>query len=515
MANRVLVADGNRARARRVVDACVAQGFETRHVETGSAALEIALADVPQLLVVAVELPLIDGPRLAEILRANPRTAQARCLFLGRLPGRPASPFDEVLPPSAQAEDIAAQAATMLARQMRMDAVRRESSARREVEGTLAQIPLADLIQLFHGNRRSGVVELVRTPDASGPVQAGAVWLHDGNVVHASAGVQVRGEKALFRLLAWRDGRFTFTADAIAPETTVTTPTRVLLLEGLRQLDESESGSGGLPAPSARVRLAVPANEIPHAVHPVTQEVLLLLEMYERVADVVDHCSHPDYQVLRTLQTLAERGLLVLSRDPSEDDSRSASWLDPVALRRLHDFLQAGRPPGRASGSAKLLVAGSDLEVTRDFMRLLGTLPGLEPAPELEAGRVSPDDLLRLGRLRLGEGPHLELFQVPIAEAFAPAWPVLAHGALGVLLVQAHPVSASEARLRPLLQALARRAETRLFRVLLLRKGDRVAAEEVQQRLNLLDRSSLFLLPLENGKDPRSLLATLIARVLP
>jgi len=37
----------------------------------------------------------------------------------------------------------------------------------------------------------------------------------------------------------------------------------------------------------------------------------------------------------------------------------------------------------------------------------------------------------------------------------------------------------------------------------------------VQQRLSLLDRSSLFLLPLENGKDPHSLLATLIARVLP
>jgi len=470
----VLVADGNRARARRVVEACLANGFDTRHVETGSAALEAALAEVPQLLVVSVDLPLIEGPRLAEILRANPRTAQARCLFLGRLPARPASPFDEVLPASAQAEDIAGQVAAMLARQTRMDAVRRESSARREVEGRLAQIPLADLIQLFHMNRRSGVVELTRA-EASGPAQAGTVWLHDGNVVHASAGAQVQGEKALFRLLAWRDGRFTFTAESVAPAVTITTPTRVLLLEGLRQLDESESGHGTLPALSARVRLAVARNEIPHAVHPVTQEVLLLLEMYERVADVVDHCSHPDYQVLRTLQTLIERGLLVLSRDASEDEPRSASWLDPAALRRLHDWLQAGRPPGRAS--AKLLVAASDLETTRDFMRLLGALPGLEPAAELEAGSLGPDDLVPLGRLRLGEGPHLELLQMPIAEVFAPAWPVLTHGALGVLLVQSNPVSRSEARLRPLLQALSRRADTRLFRVLLLRKGERVGTE--------------------------------------
>ena len=117
-------------RARRVVSACLAHGFDTHHAETGAAALETALAEAPQLVVVSVELPLIDGPRLAEILRANPRTAEARCLFLGRLAGRPASPFDEVMPASAQAEDVAAQVVTMLARQTRMDSVRRETAAR-------------------------------------------------------------------------------------------------------------------------------------------------------------------------------------------------------------------------------------------------------------------------------------------------------------------------------------------------------------------------------------------------
>ena len=514
MASRVLVADGNRARARRIVEVCLANGFEVRHAETGSAALEAALAEVPHLLVIAVELPLIEGPRLAEILRANPRTAEARCLFLGRLPARPPSPFDEVLPASAQAEDIAAQVVAMLARQTRMDAMRRESASRREVEGQLAQMPLADLIQLFHGNRRSGVVELSRA-EASGAREAGAVWLRDGNVVHARAGDLVQAEKALFRLLAWRDGRFTFNAEATPPAATIRTPTRVLLLEGLRQLDESQHARGTLPSLSARVRLAVASSEIPHAVHPVTQEVLLLLEMYERVGDIVDHCSHPDYQVLRTLQTLIERGLLALSRGAPDTEPRNAAWLDPAALRRLHDWLKVGRAPGRVAQSAKLLVAASDLEATRDFMRLLSALPGLEPAPELGSDAFRADDLARLGRIRLGEGPHLELIHVPIAEVFAPAWPVLTHGALGVLLVHANPVAAAEERLRPLAQALSRLADTRLFRVLLLRKGERVGADEVQERLSLLDRSSLFLLPLENGKDPHSLLATLITRVLP
>jgi hypothetical protein len=90
---------------------------------------------------------------------------------------------------------------------------------------------------------------------------------------------------------------------------------------------------------------------------------------------------------------------------------------------------------------------------------------------------------------------------------------MLAYGALGVLLVHSHPVADAEAQLRPLAQCLAQLPGARLFRVLLLRKGERVAAEEVQARL--ADRSSLFLLPLENGKDRFPLLATMLARVLP
>jgi CheY-like chemotaxis protein len=512
VADVVLVADGDRARAARVVAACGARGLETRHVETGAAALEAALADAPHLIVASVELPLIDGPRLAEILRANPRTADARCLFLGRLAGRPASPFDEVLPAAAHAEEIAAQVAAMLARQTRMDAMRKESAARREVEGQLAQIPLPDLIQLLHGGRRTGVIELVRArPDGSR--ETGAVWLRDGNVVHATAAPHVVAEKALFRLLAWRDGHFTFTSDATTKTATISAPTRVLLLEGMRQLDEAEQARGALPSLSACVRLAVPKSEIPHAVHPVTQEVLLLLEMYERVGDVVDHCGHPDYQVLRTLATLVERGLLTLGRGAAAEAPRGTPWFEPAALERLHDWLQAGRP-GRAPKSAKLLVAASEREATRELMRLLAALPGLEPGEEEGAG-LGTDGLASLGRLRLAEGLHLELIQVPTGPDFAPLWPVLAHRALGTLLVHTHPVPEAEARLEPLVHALSRLPDARLFRVLLLRKGERVATDEMQQRLGLLDRSSLFLLPLESGKDSRALLAALISRVLP
>ncbi len=513
MASAVLVADGNRARGERVLEACLAGGLQARRVETGPEALEASLADVPQLLIAAVELPLIDGVRLSEILRANPRTAEARFLFLGRPPARPPSPFDETLPGQTPPEEIAAQAVAMLARQTRMDAVRRESAARRELEGQLSQIPLVDLVELLHLNRRSGVIELTRAP-AGATRQAGAVWLQDGELVHATVGTEVIGPKALFRLLGWKEGRFTFSAERRAPTQTLSGPTRVLLLEGLRQGDELANDSS-LPPREAEIRLAVAKSEIPHAVHPVTQEVLLLLEMYDRVEQIVEHCSHPDYQVLRTLQTLLERGLVVVSRGESTVQAQKSGWLDPGAARRLQDWLQLGRLPGQAAASAKLLLASSDLEGTRDFLRLLAPLPGFEVAPVIEAGGLGADDVKHVARLRLGDGPSVDIIHAPWREPFAPAWRTLAYGALGVLLVHTHPVAEAEARLRPLVQCLSQEPGARLFRVLLLRKGERVPADEVQQRLALLDRSSLFLLPLEAGKDRFSLLATMLARVLP
>jgi CheY-like chemotaxis protein len=513
VANTVIVADGNRERAGRLLEACLVRGLQTRHVETGPAALEASLADVPQLVIAAVELPLIDGIRLSEILRANPRTAEARFLFLGRPSTRPPSPFDETLPGHTPADEVVAQAVSMLARQTRMDAVRRESAARRELEGQLAQIPLVDLIELLHLNRRSGVIELTRAA-AAAYGQAGAIWIQDGELVHAAVGNEVVGHKALFRLLGWREGRFTFSAERRAPAQSLSGPARVLLLEGLRQSEEL-ANDAALPPREAEVRLAVAKSEIPHAVHPVTQEVLLLLEMYERVDAIVEHCSHPDYQVLRTLQTLLERGLVTITRGDSPAQEQRAGWLDPSAARRLQDWLQLGRPAGQAASSAKLLLAASELEATRDFLRLLAPLPGFEVSPEVEAGALGADDVVRLARLRLGDGPAVDIVHVPTREPFAPAWRTLAYGALGVLLVHTHPVADAEARLRPLVQCLSHEPGARLFRVLLLRKGERVPADEVQARLALLDRSSLFLLPLEAGKDRFSLLATMLARVLP
>ena len=74
----VLIADGDLDRAKRLEQACVARGYETHVVRHGAAALEAALAETPDVLIVPEGLSLIDAPKLAEILRSNPRRSHQK-----------------------------------------------------------------------------------------------------------------------------------------------------------------------------------------------------------------------------------------------------------------------------------------------------------------------------------------------------------------------------------------------------------------------------------------------------
>ena len=68
----ILIADGDAERGGRIAEACATRGLPCRVTTHGAAALEAALSEVPRVLVTQIGLPLIDGPKLAAILHANP-----------------------------------------------------------------------------------------------------------------------------------------------------------------------------------------------------------------------------------------------------------------------------------------------------------------------------------------------------------------------------------------------------------------------------------------------------------
>lgn len=513
MTSSILIAQVHPNGARQLADACAARGYATSFADHGAAALEAALANVPDVVVAPTDLDLIDAGTLVEILRANPRTKGVRFLFLGH--ESTGGTFDDTLSRSAPAEEIALRIEAMLAQRKRIDAVERETETEQAVQGKLAQIPLTDLLQLFHMNRRSGTIQLIRE-EGGVRGERGSLILREGNLIHATAG-RVEGEKALFRLLAWHEGRFAFTPGTVTMTPRITTPTRALLMEALRQLDEWDQMKGSLPQPSARVGLAVPRGELPNAVHPVTQELLGLLEQDERVGELMDRSSFPDYQVLRTLQTLCERGLVQLRREPEYGEpGRTDALFEPAQQRRLREWLQSGRPRGVPAREAKLLLAAADPDVTREFVRLLAALPGFHLERSFRRGKIRRDDVASIGRLDVDETVGIQLLQVPTAKHFEACWPVLAQGALGTVLLMNSPQREDEEPLRRLVERIrALSPEARVFHVFMLPKGEKLAAAELEPSLGLLDQASVFLVPLEGERDPVALLRRMFGRILP
>ncbi len=516
MSGSVLIADGSAARARALRDALGERGFATTRAEHGAAALECALAEVPDAVVAVGELELISGERLAEILRANPRTRHVAVMAVAAIaPDAPEREhFDTVLAPGTEPGEVALRVEVLCADRARQAAAWREAQQDHDVEGSLEQVALSDLLQLFHAQRRSGTLELRRDPPGEAREERGRVWLREGSALGAATG-PVEGEKALHRLLAWRSGRFAFTPGPVDVEQPIATPTRALLAEAARQQAEWDRLREALPALDASVTPA-PDAELPEVVHPLTREVLALVAAHASVREVLDHSAHPDYQVLRTLQALLERKLVVL-RHPGAAPARRASdgLFSPVQARRLRDWLARGRPRGEPSGDPRLVVIASDAAGTRDFARLVDSLPGAEIEEPFKSGRAAAGDLLPIGRLRVDDGLALELLHLPVAETFAPLRAVAAHRALGVLLLLSQPIGFSEETLRPVVESLRTLPGSRLFHVVLLRKGDKLTPAELHAQMSVLDAGSLFLLPLEGSSDPAALLRTMLGRVIP
>jgi hypothetical protein len=186
-------------------------------------------------------------------------------------------------------EEVLEQIDVILEREARYPEMRTES----EVEGRLAQISLVDLLQLFHQNRRSGVLRLATgEKGARRSARKGSIDIDAGNIaaadVNAPGGVRIVGEKALFRMMSWTDGHFAFAPGTVEPRHRIERSTRMLLLEGMRQLDEWERLRADLPPMDAELRLRISRDKIPGVVHKLWREVLDAVAMGGSLRGVID-----------------------------------------------------------------------------------------------------------------------------------------------------------------------------------------------------------------------------------
>src|SRR5215475_6218662 len=222
--------EGDRGRAKGIAEACTGRGHIVEVAQHGATALELSLERIPEAVICPIDLAVIDGVRLAEILRGNPRTRGTSFIFLVNdeldAPISMDSRDATVVAPWHEA-DILDHVDAILERSARFGEIRSDT----EIEGKLSQISSADLLQIFQMNQRSGSVRIAQD-ELPAPA---SIAIRGGQIIDAliplSDGTAVVGEKALYRILCWKEGRFEFIPGEVREQARVAKPLRMLLME--------------------------------------------------------------------------------------------------------------------------------------------------------------------------------------------------------------------------------------------------------------------------------------------
>ncbi|WNZ59748.1 DUF4388 domain-containing protein [Myxococcus sp. MxC21-1] len=284
---KILIADPDLESVRSLSRALRTKGYQVHYAPDGSRALEVAVLRHPDLTLFDEACRLLDARTFIQILRTNPRTEDIPVVLTtasfesdrlrGLRDGYLRKPFnlDEVL---SRIEHIF----------RRSEAAKDLKSEQQEIEGSLSQLSIPDLMQLLGMNRRSGRLTLERGNDR------GEISVVEGRPVNAKLG-RVEGEKALFRLLAWVDGTFTFSPGGNAARPRINRGMDDALLEGMRQSDEVNRLMPGLPPRHTRLMLA-PDADLQGDQHPVTQQVVDLLRQPRALGEVLDRRRPPTWR---------------------------------------------------------------------------------------------------------------------------------------------------------------------------------------------------------------------------
>ncbi|MBL8938015.1 MAG: response regulator [Archangium sp.] len=417
-ARKILIADPDVNAVRPLTKALRQRGYHVQYAPDGSRALEVAVLRHPDVILFDENCRLIEARSFVQILLTNPRTddipvvvtTSSRELdrFRTFRDGALQKPFnlDEVL---SRIDHLC----------RRVEAARDLKGDAREIEGGLSQLPLPDLLQILAMNRRTGRLTL-----ANG-AEKGEIQLSSGQPVNARVG-EIEGEKALFRLIAWREGTFAFVPGPAPLRALVNRAMEDVLLEGMRQSDERERLLADLPPIGQLLQRTPDAADLVEP-HPVTAEVLQLLRAPRRISEVLDLTASPDLEVLSAIGALLQRGIIERVAGAELTDG---PLLGAAEVHALRGRLMRGRS-ARTTLVTKVVVCGSGSRAGR---WLLKALPGVAAvSAEPQALRSS---FGTLGRLDVSDVLRVDLIVVPTAEAARPLWRPFISGAVGAILLE-------------------------------------------------------------------------------
>lgn len=431
MKGRILVVDGNYDTLVALATALRGRNHHVALATDGRSGLQHAVETSAEVVLVDRDLPVLDVRTFLEVLRDNPRTSDAHVFIMGE--GDPArlSAIDALAEPIVKpfnAEEIARRVNEVIQR-------RRAPRGGDDLKGDLSQVALFDLLQVFSQNRRTGKLE-VHTPSG-----IGAIWLAEGRITDAVFG-QAIGEKAVYRVLALREGRFLFQPEARSPSQRISLAVDYLLMEAVRRVDEAVRVRSELPALTALVYARGTAGH-GGPDDPVVAAIRAHLDEPRSIEELLDLVPGHDLETLSAIRALQLADAIEI--DASQGQVAFCAEHEVAAMRAAAIRLRRAGGEGAvrlgviARNSEDVLRFSRALQSVREFV---AAADGTEPAGDALLGG--------LGSIRFG-GTDLELFVLPHDPTFRPLYGALLATARVAMLLGSKP---ADTALRDLCETL-------------------------------------------------------------
>jgi hypothetical protein len=188
----------------------------------------------------------------------------------------------------------------------------REEKRTSSMSGTLEEVPIPDLLQLFSTSKRTGVLHI------RSDLGYGKIYLRNGSIFYASIDDDhdLGPMKSLCRMVGWDRGQFEVGPPEEGAEfmLELEDSTESLLMEALRQLDELRRIAPDLPPPHEPLGVPRPLEPMLTQIEPLELEIFQLVYNHGVLQAVFDRSPATDYETAAAILKLLSNGYITRSQ---------------------------------------------------------------------------------------------------------------------------------------------------------------------------------------------------------
>jgi hypothetical protein len=170
---------------------------------------------------------------------------------------------------------------------------------------------------------------------------------------------------------------------------------------------------------------------------PVTQEIILLLEFYNTLEEIVEKATHTDYDICRSILGLIQKGLVKPVADRGSPVRKHVPLITSEEAISIHRTLKPVQSDYDGSHWGKVLVFSPDVEMVRLFLTNVTNVKEFK----LSRDNFSNQEVLSasfgtLGTLEISASAYLQIFLLPSTLESSPLWRAFSEGAVGAFYLQ-------------------------------------------------------------------------------